>query len=173
MQMRNKIPVSLLIAACAGLIVPRFAFPIGRIGNLTIGDPIQGYLAQVPQDFGQIVITDQDSAVLQSDYIFDPEFGLTVDIQAKPFNQTYPALVTDNEASTLAYFQSITGMSYTVVTANNCGLSLIGESATTWVGISTWGNGNGYVLVAPKVDSAQQGILSLLQNTEIEISCWR
>jgi hypothetical protein len=172
MQPSKLFAISVTIA-CVGLILPRSAFPIGRVGNGAIGDAVQGYTAQVPLDFNQISLGDKGSVSLNSNYLFNPEFGLTEFIQANPFSENYPELVNANSATVLAYFQSAPQMSYTAVAVPNCSLSLLGEGPNTWVGISTWGNGAGYVLVTAKTDEAKQGILTMLQNTEITTPCWK
>jgi hypothetical protein len=172
MQLSKFLTLAMTIA-CAGLMTPRRAFPIGRTGNGAIGDMVEGYSAQVPEDFNEISIADKGAVILGSNYLFDPEFGQTEFIQARPFTEAYPHLVNGSSTSVLAYFETIPG-NYAVIQTQNCGLSLLGEGVNNWVGISTWGNGNGYVLLsAAKTDEAKQGILTMLQNTEITTSCWK
>jgi hypothetical protein len=170
----NKIYSTCFILACAGLFAPRSAFSeIGRVGNDSIGDSIQGFSAQVPNDFNQISTAAQGGVNLGSNYMLDPEFGTTENIQAIPFGEIYPGLVTASSASVLAFFQAAPGMTYTAVTTPNCSLSLLGEGTNTLIGIVTWGNGNGYILTAAKTDEAKQGILTMLQNTQITTPCWK
>lgn len=167
---RNKV---LLLLACAGYIFPHSAFPIGRTGSGTIGDLTQGYSTMVPQDFDEITLANQGAVTLNSNYMLSPEFGGTEFIQARPFAQAYPQLTSGNENSVLTYFQATSG-NYQTVQTSNCALSLLGEGTNTWVGISTWGNGNGFVaLSAAKTDEAKQAILNMLQNTEITTPCWK
>jgi len=162
----------IILAAGAGLTTPHLAYSIGRVGNDQIGDPRDGYTALVPPDFNQIILADRDSAILQSNYIFDPEFGLTVAINAFPFSNVYPELTAATEAKVVEYFQGAPMMHYVKVTTPNCSLSLLGEGDSTWVGVSTWGEGKGYVVAATKTDEAKQGILNLLQATKIVSRCW-
>jgi hypothetical protein len=169
----SKLYSTLLILACAGLIAPRSALSeIGRVGNDSIGDLTQGYSAIVPQDFDQISTAALGGVNLGSNYMLDPEFGTTENIQAIPFGEIYPGLVTANSASVLAFFQAAPGMTYTTISTTNCALSLLGEGTNTLIGIATWGNGNGYVTTAVKTDEAKQAILTMLQNTQITSPCW-
>ena len=167
-----KIILSVFLVG-VGIASPRSAFPIGRIGTGQIGDATERYVATIPTDFAQVYPVEQDSLVMQSNYMLDPELGLTVDIHATPFSTAYPALVSAKRTAVLAYFKGIAGMNYKVLRTPNCSLSLIGESATAVVGISTWGNGVGYVLAAPKADPASQGIVNILRSTVIEDACWK
>lgn len=169
----NKFYLSALTLACVGLIAPRSAFPIGRTGNGAIYDLAQGYTAQVPTDFSQISLADKGAVILNSNYMLDPEFGVPENMQATPFVEIYPALTNANSATVLAFFQAAPQMTYTAVSTPNCSLSLLGEGVNTWVGVSTWGNGNGYVVAGQKTDEAKQAILSILQNTVITSSCWK
>jgi hypothetical protein len=170
----NKLYLTTLTMVCAELIAPRSAFPIiGRTGNGAICDLVEGYTAQVPVDFNQISLADKGAVILNSDYMIDPQFGGTENIQATPFSEVYPDQSNMNSASVLAFFQAAPQMTYTVISTPNCSLSLLGEGVNTWVGVSTWGNGNGYILTGLKTDEAKQAILSMLQDTEITPACWK
>lgn len=147
------------------------AYPIGGglIGNtIVMTDQVEGFVAQIPDQFPKIDNVRHRSALLGSLEFMNAGY---VTIFAIPFSIQYPDLTGADESTLTQYLQN---QKYQVqeVSRSSCSFFLFGENDVDYVGVGKWG-AHGYVLTVPKTGSqiGKTGIMRILNTTVLDQPC--
>jgi hypothetical protein len=159
-----------------GLLLTQQAWPIGRIGNQKLGDPIEGFTAPIPTSFPSVISSASDRGAQLLANAAAPTAGMLTMI-ALPFSKWTPNLVGQSPKQVRQGFENLDQFVFTEVRAPNCATFLLGENSVGFIGIAMWGQDRGYVVTVQKSGTGEQigkrGILDLLSSTQIENPCGR
>lgn len=161
---------SLFVLICFCALLAERAFPIGRTGNNSIGDRVDGYAATVPTEFHNTSAVGDGGMLLQSG-LFMSSPPQPVDINILSFRSQFPELVGKGKTEIEKFFASSTDTKYFTLPLSNSALNLFGEGASSLVGIAVCGDGRGYVIFAPKVDITDTAMKKLMRDTVFERPC--
>jgi hypothetical protein len=149
------------------LMTASSAKAISRVGSCAIGDPTDGFTAQIPIQLADIIPDAQDSVIAQGfnlpmgNPIGNPDPLVQVPIQ--PFHIVYPQLVGLSKIALIDQLETDGGNWTLEDSPDPCILVMTSTSQNTRTTLATWGDGKGMVLTSPlesNVDVYVQNIVS-------------
>ncbi len=183
----NKKHTILSLALVGGLLLSQRALPIGRIGNNgLIGDPVEGFVANIPSAFPDVLSISADrSAKLISNEVIDANSENSISVGSNdlgdnqlsmliyPLSAQFPELLGKSAEEITSYLSSTYQFAVTRVSAPNCATILLAENSVGYLGIAQWGGGHGYAVSVQKTitQTGREGILELLESTKILNPC--
>lgn len=146
-------------------------YPIGRIGNHHVGDPVELYKTQIPPQFSSIVPLDGGGLILESG-LFSGAPARALEMTMFSFKKEFPYLREWSQDQIVTYFLTSKKSNFKRLQVTNGALNMLGESDSSYVGFSLCTQGRGFIVYGPKSDLVYAGIYQLLTATQFEVACW-